>query len=350
MSRKLSRKFRFSENEKVLCYQGPLIYEAKCLQFETRGHDKHYYFVHYSGWNKHWDEWVNESRVLKHNATNLVKQKEVLKKFGALKNKRFKLARAQRNAKEKELQKFKASKSSESNVNSNKISIADNLEKVKSFGTSAGNKSSEAELVTASDIQIANNAAVSSSASKQPVPQTLSTAAEVSLHIVNIIIPNELQALIADDWDFVSRQKLLFHLPAKVTVHKILKKYLDELTSLSNNPSNVKQMILGLQEYFNVMLGSQLLYKFERPQYGEMLTKYPGLNPSQIYGAFHFLRFFVQLETILPKQKDISEKNMKLVLFYIHDCLQFLKNHKDKFFKVNEYETAPAEYHRRAMT
>jgi hypothetical protein len=24
------------------------------------------YFIHYSGWNKNWDEWVPESRVLKH--------------------------------------------------------------------------------------------------------------------------------------------------------------------------------------------------------------------------------------------------------------------------------------------
>ncbi|GLD70607.1 mortality factor 4-like protein 1, partial [Lates japonicus] len=37
------------------------------------------YFIHYSGWNKNWDEWVPESRVLKYVDSNLAKQKELQK-------------------------------------------------------------------------------------------------------------------------------------------------------------------------------------------------------------------------------------------------------------------------------
>ena len=332
MSCKLVRKFKFSENEKVLCYQGPLIYEAKCLQSEVRGHNKHFYYVHYSGWNKHWDEWVNETRVLKHNLTNLIKQKEVLKRYGALKNKRFKLARAKR--KEKELEKSKVMQS----MNSGTLSCSNELEKNKTNMLVQPIELQPAVSVMLPAVSVANSL---DKASVTILPET---------HIVNIIIPKELQEMITDDWDFVSKQKLLFRVPAKITVQKILKKYLDELSLLSSNPANVKEMILGLQEYFNVMLGSQLLYKFERPQYGDMLTKYPNLSASQIYGAFHFLRFFVRLDVVLSKQNKTSEENIKLVLFYVHDCLQFLKNNKKIFFNVEEYETAPAEYHRRAMT
>lgn len=35
------------------------------------------YFVHYSGWNTKWDEWVPESRMLKVNDANLAKQADL---------------------------------------------------------------------------------------------------------------------------------------------------------------------------------------------------------------------------------------------------------------------------------
>lgn len=41
----------FILGERILCFHGPLIYDAKCLKVrKTNGIDE--YLIHYAGWNK----------------------------------------------------------------------------------------------------------------------------------------------------------------------------------------------------------------------------------------------------------------------------------------------------------
>ena len=85
---------KFNADEKVLCFHGPLLYEAKILRSKKEG-GSYMYFVHYQvylqqqkifffmpkilqGWNKNWDEWVTEPRMLKQIAENFEKQKKLL--------------------------------------------------------------------------------------------------------------------------------------------------------------------------------------------------------------------------------------------------------------------------------
>ena len=42
------------------------------------GSGDYQYYVHYQGWNKNWDEWVNESRILKMSPENIDKKHKLL--------------------------------------------------------------------------------------------------------------------------------------------------------------------------------------------------------------------------------------------------------------------------------
>ncbi|XP_039284818.1 AT-rich interactive domain-containing protein 4A-like isoform X2 [Nilaparvata lugens] len=77
-TRPINLKYKFEAGEKVLCYHGPLIYESKCQQVRICEEDNTpEYLIHYLGWNKNWDEWVEESRILKYNDVNVKKQQEL---------------------------------------------------------------------------------------------------------------------------------------------------------------------------------------------------------------------------------------------------------------------------------
>ena len=82
---------KFTADEKVLCYHGPLLYEAKILKSKKES-GNYSYFVHYQvklnsltlkliwfqGWNKNWDEWVQEGRIMKQVPESYEKQKKLL--------------------------------------------------------------------------------------------------------------------------------------------------------------------------------------------------------------------------------------------------------------------------------
>ncbi len=95
---------------------------------------------------------------------------------------------------------------------------------------------------------------------------------------VKIKIPEVLKPWLVDDWDAINRQHKLVDLPAKITVEQIIENYVQykKTTKSSNNSSkeaSVQDISNGILEYFNVMLGSQLLYKIGRLQYADLLRE-----------------------------------------------------------------------------
>lgn len=63
----------YAKDEKVLCFHGDLMYEAKINQVSLKAGQKPedaQYHVHYTGWKASWDDWVSQDRMRKYTEEN----------------------------------------------------------------------------------------------------------------------------------------------------------------------------------------------------------------------------------------------------------------------------------------
>ncbi|KAL4710998.1 hypothetical protein ACJJTC_017963 [Scirpophaga incertulas] len=334
----MAPKLKFAEGEKVLCFHGPLIYEAKCLKSSVTK-DKHVrYLIHYAGWNKNWDEWVPESRVLKYNEANVQRQKEVQRAHSAQPTKTKKTpakgrkseAAAATPSKEESSASTAAAKDTESTTTPAKATKHGHSKDTPADSGSDQPKKKRGRL----DVSIESE------------EQYL---AKVE---VKIKIPEELKVWLVDDWDVITRQQKLAILPAKLTVQQILDNYMT-IKRASKSHNEAKEMLLrdvtdGIKEYFHATIGSQLLYKFERPQYSEILQEYPDTPMSQIYGSIHLLRLFARMGAMLS-YTSLDEKSLQQVQTNVHDFLKYMVTNRSTLFNLQDYGNATPEYHRKVQ-
>ncbi|GLT40192.1 hypothetical protein SLA2020_143450 [Shorea laevis] len=268
----------FVEGEKVLAYFKKTIYEAKVIKVEYLLKDWRY-FLHYTGWNKSWDEWVTVDRLMKFTPENLEKQK-AMKKLDA-DNKSIKLGRATQ------------IKPRSSNVPRGKKRKADSVIK-----------------------------------EKGAVP---------SEKLVNLQIPPTLKKQLVDDCEFITHLGKLVKLPRNPNVDEILKNYLDYRSKKDGMVADsLKEILKGIHCYFDKALPVMLLYKSERQQYED--TVGDDASPSSVYGAEHLLRLFVKLPELLfyanIEEETLLELQQKLV-----DFLKFLQKNQGLFF-LSTYHVA----------
>jgi mortality factor 4-like protein 1 len=212
-------KSKFSEGEKVLCYHGSVIYEAKCLRIDKEKELK--YFVHYSGWSKLWDEWIPESRMLKYNEQNLAKQQE-LKRLHE---------RGRKGLKRK-----------------------------------GGDESGEGSRDPSRES--------SRERSKRRRIKYKGHNEQDTMEPVVVVIPEAMKLKLIQDAEMIASKKLV-SLPASPTVSEILDEYCEHMSKMnpaSSSTGVARECTLGVKAYFNEVLSTHLLFSFERLQYDKVHT------------------------------------------------------------------------------
>lgn len=331
-------KCKFQEGEKVLCFHGPLIYEAKCLKSSITKEKQIKYFIHYAGWNKNWDEWVPESRVLKYNEANVQRQREVQRAHSNQQS-------AQKNKKGSTSSKTQGRRSEggrEKDTDSRASTPVATVDK----GVSRFSKSTGSSVTPSSSHDSTSDAPRKKRSRLEPSGETEEYLTKVE---VKIKIPEELKFVLIDESEVILKYHKLPALPVKNTVDKILDDYADS-KSIGKNDSvreSTLEITKGIREYFNISLGLQLLYKWERPQFIQIMNDNPETLPSQLYGAFHLLRLFVRLGGMLS-YTTLDERSIQLLLSHFHDFLQYLqKNNTELFNLQQDYADSPPDYHRK---
>ncbi|CAN6237878.1 unnamed protein product [Urochloa humidicola] len=279
----------FKEGDRVLAYHGPLLYEAKVQRIENL-EDEWRYFVHYLGWNKNWDEWVANDRLLKLMDENVRKQQELEK---------------------------------------NQV-----VDKTMKSGRSTQHKLKGANADAKADKDDTKSLGVKGKKRKtQPGTEEKEKRSSESLLVSQF--PLTLKKQLVDDWESVTQLGKLVKLPRSPTVDDILKRYLEHRAKKDNKINDSYAEILkGLRCYFDKALPAMLLYKKERDQYTEEVKG--DISPSTVYGAEHLLRLFVKLPELLAfvnMEEDALNKLQQKLL----DILKFLQKNQSTFF-VSVYD------------
>jgi len=281
--------------------EGKQWFEAKVLKVEKR-QGRIYYYLHYNGWGEKYQDWRPY-----HNDNELHKHDEEGKRIADEAKQRMKEASK------------KGSKSS--------AAAASAAEPAKGRGKKR--RAEDGEDAIEDEVSVGGGA-----------------AGEVKLKI-----SGALKKQLILDWESVTRNKKLVSLPRSTSVRALLAEFEESKAKQESSHQMTKEVVAGVEAYFEKALGKLLLYRFERPQYVAHLAKAQaaGKSMSEVYGAEHLLRLFVKLPSLLSASK-LDPREAIVLGSKLNDFLKFLdKKAQTNTLFQQEYEATDQEYVQKAQ-
>jgi len=131
------------------------------------------------------------------------------------------------------------------------------------------------------------------------------------------------------------------NLPRKPTAHDIVNDFLNSRSK--EEQDNLHEVLEGLLVYFDKALGSVLLYRFERPQYADIVKSFTVKRMCEVYGAEHLLRLFVKLPDLLVRA-EMTEDARDLVKAATVEFLRYMEQEASKIFDPAAYDAPTPQY------
>jgi mortality factor 4-like protein 1 len=264
----------FVLGDKVLAFHGPLMYLAKVMDVDVAGPAPRY-FIHYEGWKRKWDEWVAADRLLPDTPANQDKLKQL----------------SNDQAKQSKKKRAKTDDSKEGEEDGEEEEAGGSADEENPFEDSA----------------------------------------------VKIQLPDELKAVIVQDWENITQRGQMVALPRSPSIAELFKRFMGD--AKRKNVQAIAQVVEALDVYFDRALPLILLYRAERAQFEEFGSAFPGKRFCDVYGPEHLLRLFVRLPHLLA-HADIGESELLLLQSRLQDLFKFLA--KADCFPASVYVARPA--------
>ncbi|XP_045503999.1 protein male-specific lethal-3 isoform X2 [Colias croceus] len=272
-----SVRYKFSEGERVLCYEpdptkAKVLYDSKVLEVieskDKRGKRSVEYLIHFQGWNSSWDRCVSEDFVLKDTEENRQLQRDLAEKsqlqLGAY------LYRRER--------KKGSSNAGSVSTKRARLGFSDD-------GSSSSTQPDEGE--TAADTDTSSGSTSSAQPTSSPGPPHSCRA--------QIPLPPSLRDRLTLDYHLVVKRGRVARLPASPSAAEILESVVKwfgragawnpprgkheppqkpDILEVSARLNLVREVADGLRVYFDFIFRGHMLYKQEMAQYHEMCGQY----------------------------------------------------------------------------
>lgn len=154
------------------------------------------------------------------------------------------------------------------------------------------------------------------------------------------------------DWNLITRQSKLLKVPAKVTVEDIVNNYIIHMKLpelLPHRKLAITHYTMGWKVTFDNVFRRKLLYKFERPQYADILQQQQQRNMpmSKVYGPLHLLRLFVLYGSMLDAP-TLKERDVVPLRTHLQEFLKYMAENSAALFSLQDYENSSPKYQQKA--